>query len=233
MDNILDGQQNWVGFLQAINAETQEVGAIKFGYDLIQLGIHFGFSEQDTLNLIVSFLNDGYIRYTNGGKYFQVTQLGRQVIQENKFRPKQKEVLTMASKGDSESFDFWFLIHNDVRRVTEQKFIDGHYSDAVESAFKEVNSKIKKIVLDKTGEEKDGSSLMTYAFSLNKPLILLDDLNTMSGRDTQQGYMQIFAGAMTGIRNPKAHDNITTSKEKAIHFIFLASLLMIKIDDSK
>ncbi len=44
--------------------------------------------------------------------------------------------------------------------------------------------------------------------------------------------MYIFAGAMTGIRNPKAHDNLTISIERATHFIFLASLLMYKLDEA-
>ena len=66
---------------------------------------------------------------------------------------------------------------------------------------------------------------MNLAFSLQAPLIELDDLSTTSGKSVQTGYMQIFAGAMTGVRNPKAHANITITPERAIHFLFLASLL--------
>jgi len=42
--------------------------------------------------------------------------------------------------------------------------------------------------------------------------------------------MQIFAVTMTGIKNPKAHENITISRERAIHFIFIASLLMYRLN---
>ncbi|MFA4875870.1 MAG: TIGR02391 family protein [Methanoregula sp.] len=129
--------------------------------------------------------------------------------------------------------DFWSLIHQDVQRVSKKKFIDEHYSDAVESAFKEVNTRVKKIVKDKTGQEYDGASLMQHAFSLGDPIIILDDLSTESGKDIQKGYLQIYSGSILGVRNPKAHANLTTSKENAIHFLFLASLLMIKIDDSR
>jgi hypothetical protein len=48
----------------------------------------------------------------------------------------------------------------------------------------------------------------------------------------QQGYMQIFAGSMTGIRNPKAHENISIDSVRAVHFLFLASLLMAKLDEA-
>jgi hypothetical protein len=34
--------------------------------------------------------------------------------------------------------------------------------------------------------------------------------------------MEIFAGAMTGIRNPKAHGVVMIGPERAIHFILLA-----------
>ena len=44
--------------------------------------------------------------------------------------------------------------------------------------------------------------------------------------------MQIFSGAISGIRNPKAHENLTLTKEKAIKRLILASLLMDKIDEA-
>jgi hypothetical protein len=46
------------------------------------------------------------------------------------------------------------------------------------------------------------------------------------------GYMNIFAGAMTGIRNPKAHENQIISKDMAIKRLIFASLLMDKIDEA-
>jgi hypothetical protein len=42
--------------------------------------------------------------------------------------------------------------------------------------------------------------------------------------------MQIFAGAMTGIRNPKARTNLNPDSRNALHLIGLASLLMYRID---
>jgi uncharacterized protein (TIGR02391 family) len=71
---------------------------------------------------------------------------------------------------------------------------------------------------------------MKTAFSVNNPVIEIDYINTETGRNIQQGYMEIFAGSMTGIRNPKAHAVITIDRERAIHFLFLASLLMDTLD---
>ena len=44
--------------------------------------------------------------------------------------------------------------------------------------------------------------------------------------------MQIFAGAMQGIRNPKAHENLYIQKDAAIKRLILASLLMDKVDEA-
>jgi hypothetical protein len=45
--------------------------------------------------------------------------------------------------------------------------------------------------------------------------------------------MQLFAGAMTGIRNPKAHGNVAINDTRAISLLFLASLLRSKLDEAR
>jgi uncharacterized protein (TIGR02391 family) len=72
---------------------------------------------------------------------------------------------------------------------------------------------------------------MNRAFSPNAPIVRLADLSTEDGRNIQKGYMQIFAGAMTGIRNPKAHSNVTIDANRAIHHLHLASLLHHVFDE--
>jgi uncharacterized protein (TIGR02391 family) len=128
--------------------------------------------------------------------------------------------------------DFWDLIHPAITGVAKSRFDAGHYADAVETSLKHVNATVKTKVKKKTGNELDGSSLMNTAFSIKNPIIALDDLSTESGRNSQVGYMQIFAGSITGIRNPKAHEIINIDRTRAIHLLFLASLLMYKVDES-
>ena len=127
--------------------------------------------------------------------------------------------------------DFWNDIHPKITSVAKSRFASTHYADAVESSLKEINSCVKDIVRRKTGNELDGAPLMRTAFSPKNPIIVLDDLSTESGKNIQQGYMEIFSGAIIGIRNPKAHDNIHITENRAKHFIYLASLLMYKIDE--
>jgi uncharacterized protein (TIGR02391 family) len=126
---------------------------------------------------------------------------------------------------------FWQFLHPRIVALTRPRFEQKLYGDAVEACFKEVNSKVKSLYFDATGRESDGSGLMTSAFSPANPVIRLTDMATQSDRDEQQGYMQIFAGAMTGIRNPKAHANINPDSRKTLHLVALASLLMHRLDE--
>lgn len=126
--------------------------------------------------------------------------------------------------------DFWSLIHPDIKTVSKGRFDAGEYADCAEAAFKHINSVVKEIYKKKTSKELDGSDLMKQAFTPNNPVIVIDDISTLSGKSVQQGYMEIFSGVMTGIRNPKAHANIRISKERAIHFLFVASTLMDTLD---
>jgi uncharacterized protein (TIGR02391 family) len=121
-------------------------------------------------------------------------------------------------------------LHPFIRNVADQRFGAGHFADAVEASLKEVNSRIKAIVVREIGQELDGARLMARAFSLESPVIKLADLSSESGRNTQLGFLQIFSGAMTGVRNPKAHANVDLEEIEAIHLLFLASLLMCMLE---
>jgi uncharacterized protein (TIGR02391 family) len=126
---------------------------------------------------------------------------------------------------------FWQFVHPRINALSRPRFDAGFFGDAVETAFKEVNDAVKLIFKARTGKELDGTSLMNTAFSPSNPVIRLNAMDTESERSIQQGYMQIFAGAMTGIRNPKAHGNLNPDSRKALHLICLASLLMFKLDE--
>ena len=101
----------------------------------------------------------------------------------------------------------------------------------MEAAFKEINTRVKKIYKDRTSVEKDGAKLMQAAFSVQNPIIKLGDISTETGTNIQQGYMEMFAGAMIGIRNPQAHNNLLITKDNAIRKLHFASMLMYKLDD--
>ena len=74
---------------------------------------------------------------------------------------------------------------------------------------------------------------MRTAFSANSPVLILNAFESASDRDEQQGYMDIFAGSMTGIRNPRAHQHDLMDKpEVALELLVLANHLKRKLDEA-
>lgn len=83
------------------------------------------------------------------------------------------------------------------------------------------------------GHDLDGKSLMTTVFSRNNPVLRLAELKTVTDFDQQEGYMHLFAGAIQGIRNPKAHDEIVQNDPfSTVKFLCFASLLAQKVDET-
>jgi uncharacterized protein (TIGR02391 family) len=142
-------------------------------------------------------------------------------------------VIKLYKQNDNEThiMDLWPILNNRITKIAKSRFETGHYADSVEASFKEINVRVKEIVRKKTNKDLDGPALMKFAFSLNNPIIKLDNLESETGKSVQLGYMELFSGSMAGIRNPKAHENITITEGRAIHFLFLASLLMDKLDE--
>ena len=125
-------------------------------------------------------------------------------------------------------------IHPEICRVAEPRMMAGQYADAVESAFKELNNAVKNKVRAKLRREEDGQPLMQQAFSPKNPILMVEaSLDTQTNKDAQAGYMMMFSGAMSAIRNPKAHENMTISKDDAVRKLAFASMLMYKLDASK
>jgi uncharacterized protein (TIGR02391 family) len=130
-------------------------------------------------------------------------------------------------------------LHPRIRKASEALFRDGHYSSAILEAFKEVNSTVK----ERSGRtDLDGKPLMDQVFKfelkdgnvMKKPSIQLNDLQSQSDRDEQQGFQFLFMGASLGIRNPKAHDRVAqTDPFRTLEYIAFASLLCKRMDEAR
>lgn len=121
---------------------------------------------------------------------------------------------------------FWCGIHPLITSAARQLFENKHYAESVEAAFLEINVRVRSIIK----EDLDGTSAMQKAFSVNNPIVKVADISTRTGRDIQQGIMELFCGSIRYIRNPKAHEKIVMSEQEAISKLHLASLLMYEID---
>ena len=130
--------------------------------------------------------------------------------------------------------DFWSCIHPLIIKASKALYDDGHYANAAEDAFIETNDRVKKLFQKiRPGDRvPDGETVMTTVFSVKKPIIELCDQSTETGFNTQKVFMEMLAGAMSALRNPKAHSNdIVLSKEEAMRRLMYASMLMYKIDE--
>lgn len=127
---------------------------------------------------------------------------------------------------------YYNLVKNEeLRKHTEKRFINGHYQDAVLEAFKYLNNYVKLRVRPTTG---DGAGLMKTAFSAERPILKLNSFITKSEKDEQLGYMDIFAGTMTGIRNPRAHENdFDNDPFIAVRLLSLADHLLQRAQQAK
>jgi len=82
-------------------------------------------------------------------------------------------------------------------------------------------------------DDLDGRPLMTRAFG-DSPRIILADLSTQTGKDIQDGFRFLFMGAVSGIRNPDAHELFKPlDAEEALEKLAFASMLMRHLDSAK
>ena len=133
------------------------------------------------------------------------------------------------------SCDMWKYIHPNIIKASQKLYADGHYANAAEDAFIEINDRVKKLYkkLNPTSSKiPDGDAAMTTVFSPNNPMLKVCDISTDTGMNEQKGLMFMLQGAMSALRNPKAHSNITISKDDAMRRIMYASMLMYKIDEA-
>lgn len=118
------------------------------------------------------------------------------------------------------------ITNKSLRRKTEKLFMDGHHARAVEEAYKLLDNLVKK----KAGlQDSDltGAPLMQSVFSPKKPQLKLNEGKSSSEQNEQSGYMQIYAGCMTGIRNPRAHDSDwEDTEERALQLLVFANHLI-------
>ncbi len=226
--------------LKKLNYDNQKFKLWRNGVETI---IKYGLDEDDydTFGLVqpLDFLDDIGIEnieqsldYLKKLKDYETAL--KSIIQKHQMlgieeKPAAKAEPKEAAESPVNLFDKMQL-HPRVIAASQSLFRDGHYASAILEAYKAFNNFVK----GKTNLALDGKALMSKVFNEDAPLIKLNELLTPSDRDEQEGFKFLFMGAMVGIRNPKAHDNvIQTDPYKTLEYLGLASLLMRKIEEGK
>jgi len=120
-------------------------------------------------------------------------------------------------------------LHPEIARAASKLYRDAHYANAVEAAVKALNGLVRL----RSGLEQDGTTLMERAFSPSNPILKFNHLQDQSDKDEQKGFMQMFSGAVSGLRNPRAHGFIKDDPERALEFIAFVSLLAKLLDGAE
>ena len=161
-----------------------------------------------------------------------------QVLQEMNLLQKELNSLdgVERQKSSSESsIDVFSHVVTDpvLRKKTEKLFRDGHHARAVEEAYKYLDNLVKKTA-NLSDPKLSGSSLMQKVFSPDHPVLRINAGESASEIDEQKGYLQVFSGCMTGVRNPRAHESDWEDSEAhAIELLTLANHLVEKVKNSE
>jgi uncharacterized protein (TIGR02391 family) len=95
------------------------------------------------------------------------------------------------------------ITESEIESVSRDLFASGHYSLAVQEAYKAVEKYVQQ---KSTLLGLSGTQLMQQVFSTTSPKLYWTKRKTASEQDEQKGYLQLYAGAMLGIRNPVTHE---------------------------
>lgn len=129
---------------------------------------------------------------------------------------------TLTELFDSRAF------HTAVVRSSKKRFVNGHPSDAIRNTFVALNNRVRKMSAI-PDDVDDGQKLMGEAFKHQNPVLRMTDLGTMPERDEHTGLRFLAMGGMSGLRNPRSHDDQDWWTDSDLEFVLealaLASLL--------
>lgn len=203
--------------------------------------------ENTTKNVVSQLFSDDYLKLYNRQKpgsfsmidqSFNQSQYLKELEDKKQFlesaiqefeRLETDSVLSIGCSIGLANYD----LHLRIKEVVGTKYEDGHYTEAVEAGFKEVIKRVKDYVNTKNGGNIDGAKAMGRAFDFDRqnPLIKFNNLQSEEEKDEQRGIAFLFKGVV-GIRNRKAHENITLNDPyRALEYLTLASLLMRLLDE--
>jgi uncharacterized protein (TIGR02391 family) len=120
-------------------------------------------------------------------------------------------------------------IHPDLPPKVRRLYDDGYCAEAAFEAFKFVEQEVKRI-----GSIRGltGMPLMMKAFDETSPVISINPLVEDWQTDEQRGYRHMFAGAQSGIRNPRGHGSFVDTPDLCLDHLSIASVLLRKLDDA-
>jgi uncharacterized protein (TIGR02391 family) len=120
-------------------------------------------------------------------------------------------------------------IHPEVLKYCRTELLQDNYFHAVFEATKGLAQRIR----DASGINADGVALVDRVFSIERPILAINTLQTETEKTEHKGFVALLKGCFAAIRNPLAHEPkiLWEGEDDAADYLSLISLLHRKLDD--
>lgn len=120
-------------------------------------------------------------------------------------------------------------IHTEVLKYCRIELLQDNYFHAVFEAAKGLAQRIR----DMSAVQADGAALVDRVFSVDRPILAINTLQTETERSEHKGFAALLKGCFSAVRNPLAHEPkiLWEGEEDAADYLSLILLLHRKLDD--
>jgi uncharacterized protein (TIGR02391 family) len=119
-------------------------------------------------------------------------------------------------------------IHPEVLRYCSAELLQKNYFHAVFEAAKGLYQRIREM----SDIEMDGAKLVDHVFSVDRPILAFNTLQTETEQSEHKGFAMLLKGAYGALRNPLAHGPkiLWKGEDDAADYLTLLSMLHRKLD---
>lgn len=119
-------------------------------------------------------------------------------------------------------------MHTEVHKYCRKELMQENYFHAVFEATKGLAQRIREL----SGVQVDGAALVDKVFSIEKPILALNTLQTDTEKTEHKGFAALLKGCFAAVRNPLAHEPkiLWNGEDDAADYLTLISLLHRKLD---
>jgi uncharacterized protein (TIGR02391 family) len=170
-------------------------------------------SRRQELNIILAFSG---LEYGPDGKFQQIGAVRTLDEAERRLR-------TLQSKFQGRR------MHPEVLKYCRTELLQDNYFHAVFEAAKGLAQRIR----DMSGIQADGAALIDRVFSIDRPILAINTLQTETERSEHKGFAALLKGCFAAVRNPLAHEPkiLWEGEDDAADYLSLISLLHRKLDN--
>lgn len=120
-------------------------------------------------------------------------------------------------------------IHPEALKYCRAELLQDNYFHAVFEASKGLAQRIR----DMSDVQIDGAVLVDRVFSVERPLLAFNSLQTETEKSEHKGFASLLKGCFAAVRNPLAHEPkiLWQGEDDAADYFSLISLLHRKLDD--